>query len=59
MNNYSGKTDDYTELKTSRFNDLKALVQGLKAISAELQKLCSWKFPPFFEVKGKSLCGKR
>ncbi len=53
MNNYSGKTDYYTELKTSRFNDLKALVQGLKAISAELQKLCSWKFPPFFEVKGK------
>ncbi len=51
MNNYSGKTDYYTELKTSRFNDLKALVQGLKAISAELQKLCSWRCPPVGAIK--------
>ncbi len=46
MNNNTSSIDYYTELKTSRFEDLKALVQGLKAISGELQKLCSWKFPP-------------
>ena len=51
MNNYSEKIDYYTELTTSRFDDLKTLVHGLKAISAELQKLCSWKLPPVGAIK--------
>ena len=51
MNNYSEKIDYYTELKTSRFDDLKTLVHGLKAISAELQRFCSWRCPPVGAIK--------
>ncbi len=46
MNYYNSKIDYYTELKTTLHDKLKTLVNGLKDISGELQKLYSRKCPP-------------
>jgi len=46
MNYYNQKIDYYTELKTTLHCKLKTLVNGLKDISGELQKLYSRKCPP-------------
>ena len=46
MNYSNSKIDYYTELKTTLHDKLKALVNGLKEISGELQRLYSRKCPP-------------
>ena len=46
MNYSNSKIDYYTELKTTLHDKLKTLVNGLKEISGELQRLYSRKCPP-------------
>ncbi|MDJ0746678.1 MAG: hypothetical protein QNJ32_25420 [Xenococcaceae cyanobacterium MO_167.B27] len=46
MNYSNSKIDYYTELKTTLHDKLKTLVNGLKVISGELQRLYSRKCPP-------------
>lgn len=47
MNNTSEKVDFDTELKTTKFSELKALVSQFKDISAEAQRLNARKNSPF------------
>ncbi len=47
MNNTSEKVDFDTELKTTKHSELKALILGFKAISAETQKLCNQQNRPY------------